>query len=92
MSRLSTKKLSLVFNLLLSDFNCFFQLLTKPLPYLVGEAVAKFGEYLTIDDTPNSTVIEGELLAEELAHSVTSGAVLHVEEADVRHEWHADGA
>ena len=33
-----------------------------------------------------------EELAEELAHALAPGAVLHVEEADVGHEWHADGA
>ena len=92
MLRLSTKKLSLVFNLLLSDFNCFFQLLTKLLAYLVGETVAELGEDLAVEDAPDGAVVEGELLAEELAYAVAPGAVLHVEEADVGHEGDADGA
>ena len=92
MLRLSTKKLSLVFNLLLSDFNCIFQLLTKLLAYLVGEAVAELWEDLAVEDAPDGAVVECELLTLVLGDAVAEVAVLHVEEADVGHEWDADGA
>lgn len=52
-----------------------------------GEAVAEIGEGFVVEDSPDGTVVEGELAAG--FHLVF--AVTDVEEAEVREDTHVEG-
>ena len=77
---------------LFSVLECLFEFLPELLAYLVGEAVAELWEDLAVEDAPDGAVVECELLTLVFGDAVAEVAVLHVEEADVGHEWDADGA